>query len=393
MIEIIKRNKKFLDEIEINKEHKEKAKTVIWILNKRKLAIITWMPLVWKTKFIKYLINSCGVEDKTFYFNKGLDLLNKVNSLEKLNELFETYLEQNKQAKIIILQSVNKIPWIKEFIKILYKQNHKIVIVWNSIKIWWENNETEVFSKSIKDLNLYNYKITNLLKYWFLDGTLKIENEEVKKKFLSLSKDKILSDITNTYDIKNSFLFSYTISFLVVNNKAYSLRDIHKEMESLWTKISLITLIEYIDYSITEKLIRRLYKYDLKKEKEIRSKAKYYFSDTWIRNSASNYELDKESLKENLIYNELKKLWCKIYSGINGRFEFSFYAKCDKDLFIHISNEWNKNEIKKLAGKLAKIEKSWDKFLIVNDFKSLNMRNNKFRWVEILEIREFIKLI
>jgi predicted AAA+ superfamily ATPase len=44
-------------------------------------------------------------------------------------------------------------------------------------------------------------------------------------------------------------------------------------------KISLVTLIEYIDFLLNSKLIKRVYNYDFKKQKTIKTKAKYYFSD------------------------------------------------------------------------------------------------------------------
>jgi predicted AAA+ superfamily ATPase len=73
-------------------------------------------------------------------------------------------------------------------------------------------------------------------------------------------------------------LYIFTITFLSKNNYFYSLRELQKKLNEI-NKISLKTTIDYIDFSIQSKIIKRCYKYDIKNEKEITSKAKYYFND------------------------------------------------------------------------------------------------------------------
>jgi predicted AAA+ superfamily ATPase len=78
--------------------------------------------------------------------------------------------------------------------------------------------------------------------------------------------------------VKSIELYNYTLTFLSKNNFFLSLRDIHKNLDKI-NKISLKTTIDYIDFSIQSKIIKRCYKYDIKNKKEITSKAKYYFTD------------------------------------------------------------------------------------------------------------------
>jgi predicted AAA+ superfamily ATPase len=71
----------------------------------------------------------------------------------------------------------------------------------------------------------------------------------------------------------------FTITFIAKNSILFSLRDLHKQLDYI-NNISLKTTIDYIDFSIQAKIIKRCYKYDIKNNKEISSKAKYYFNDT-----------------------------------------------------------------------------------------------------------------
>jgi predicted AAA+ superfamily ATPase len=68
------------------------------------------------------------------------------------------------------------------------------------------------------------------------------------------------------------------LSFLSKNNIFLSLRELQKKLD-VNKSISLKTTMDYIDFSIQSKIIRKMYKYDLKLNKYISSRVKYYFTD------------------------------------------------------------------------------------------------------------------
>jgi predicted AAA+ superfamily ATPase len=73
-------------------------------------------------------------------------------------------------------------------------------------------------------------------------------------------------------------LLKYTITYLSLLNNQTTLRELHRKIKEN-KNISLITLMEYMDFLLNSKLIKRVYNYDFKKQKIIKTKAKYYFSD------------------------------------------------------------------------------------------------------------------
>jgi predicted AAA+ superfamily ATPase len=72
--------------------------------------------------------------------------------------------------------------------------------------------------------------------------------------------------------------------------------------------------MEYLKYSIKVKIIEQVSVFDFKKNKEIITKTKYYFTDTNFRNSLYDFELNISLLKENFLFTELKKSGYKINS-------------------------------------------------------------------------------
>lgn len=361
-------------------------KNTINTLNNDKLVIVSWMRKIWKVNFIKNLINKTKTNNNYFYFNKADDLENKIkNNLDVLN-LLNDYVQLYKIPKIIILQNISKIEWIKNFISYLYKNKYKVILLWNDIKISWIK---EIEIKNNIYLNEEN--INNKLLYWNINIINDIEDIRSKKNILKiLTNDIFLNSIFKDFSVKSIDLYIFTITFLAEYNSFNSLREIQKELNQI-NKISLKTVIDYIDFSIQAKIIKKCYKYDLKNSKIINSKIKYYFNDNWIRNSLANFNLKNKILIENLIFNILDFNNYDIYSGLNWKFEFSFYwEKADENIFIHISESKNKDELKKEINKLNKIKINWVKYLLVKDLKKLKIKKIKYDSVIILEINNFL---
>lgn len=382
-----RRNFFSMDLSKYNKTWSENVKKTLNILNNDKLVIVTWLKNTWKLNFIKEFINKTSSNNSYFYFNKFDDLENDIVDGKSLENLLNEYIKLYKIPKIIILQNISKIEWVKDFIAKIYKNNYKTILVWNNIKIWWIK-EVEILNNT----KITNENILDTLKYWWLNDINKINDLELKEKYLNLTTNDIfLNDIFMNFWVKNIYLYNHTMTYLALNNNFYSLRELQRSINDI-KNISLKTLIDYIDFSIQEKIIKRVYKYDIKNNKHIKTKAKYYFTDNWIRNSLTNYNLNKKILIENLIYNKLEYNNYAINSGLNWKFEFSFYAVRDTaKLYIHISKQTTKEELKKEVNKLLKIWEIWKKYLIVESAEKLGIKKLQYDSVEIIEINEFLE--
>lgn len=402
MKHLIEQNKSHLLWIKVFKNHDNIVKNIVDTLNIDKIIILSWMKNVWKINIIKEMLTRTKLIDNVFYFNKENDTKNEVLDSEKLNILYSVYVWLYNIPKIIILEDVSKIEWIKDFIPKFYKQKIKIVIIWNNLKIKWIK-EIEILPENISD----EREIDKELKYWLLNdinyfndinylNNLKYKNTiYLQERILTLLKnDIILKDIFISFWVKNFNLYNHTLSYLAKTNKFTSLRDLQKKL-NLFQNISIKTTIDYIDFSLQAKIIKRVYNYDIKTEKIISSQAKYYFTDLWIRNNLVNFEFNKTILLENYIFNELQRKWYKVHAWKSWNFEFTFIAekihhenneKINK-IYIHISKETEKDEIKRERKKLNKIPDDYKKYLIVENldnfkFKKYEVDNVKIIWVE-----------
>ena len=73
------------------------------------------------------------------------------------------------------------------------------------------------------------------------------------------------------------------------------------------TKLSHVTITQYLGYLQDAFLIEKSVRYDIKGKKYISTPSKYYFVDMGLRNARLNFRQNEEShIMENVIYNELR---------------------------------------------------------------------------------------
>lgn len=73
------------------------------------------------------------------------------------------------------------------------------------------------------------------------------------------------------------------------------------------TKLSHVTISQYLDYLQDAFLVEKSVRYDIKGKKYISTPSKYYFVDIGLRNARLNFRQTEENhIMENVIYNELR---------------------------------------------------------------------------------------
>jgi len=73
------------------------------------------------------------------------------------------------------------------------------------------------------------------------------------------------------------------------------------------TKLSHVTISQYLDYLQDAFLVEKSVRYDIKGKKYIYTPSKYYFVDMGLRNARLNFRQNEENhIMENIIYNELR---------------------------------------------------------------------------------------
>lgn len=418
MLNLITVFQKYLEKQPILYKNKNIEKNIEHNINNKQITIVTWVLASDRTSIINNIIKNSKYKNNYLYINKELDILNQIKDNKHLNNLLNIYIERFEKPSIIILENINQVKDSKKFIKYIYDKNYKIIFLWNDVKIW-EIKEIEVLLPTINKIQLIQnelFTFNEIMTYWTITDIIFIKNNYLKNKYLELLKNNIIyKEIIKTYSLKNHNLYNSTISFLSLYKDYISAREINKKI-SIFSKISLVTSNEYLDYSLSAKIIKKMPIFNIKKNKTIESRSKYYFTDIWIRNAINWYNTAKIALKENLLYNELYKNWYSILWWNNWKFDFSFY--CNKIikkqllwwkisieenniLYIHISTHTDKKEIKKEVKKLLKIDyipnnnskdttTNISKFILVDNIKNLKIKKLQYENLKIIEFEEFV---
>jgi len=382
--DIIEINKKYILNKKVTKNNKIYLEKIVNHINKEKIIIISWLKNIWKTEVISDFITKTKIWDKFFYFNKDLDTENIIKDNLLLENLFNVYVNLYKNTRYIILQNISQIDWIKDFISKLHKNDFKIIIIWNDIKI---PNITEIEIK-----NTISDNIENDLYYWNIWKSYYLSDTIFKKEYISLIIDNIfLSKIISLKLVKNIFLYNLILTKISKLTTFISLRELHREIEKN-DSIALKTFMDYIDFTIQEKIIYKIELYDFKKEKSILNKSKYYFIDNWIRNKLSNFNLDKSILIENLIFVKLNYNNFNIFAWINWSYEFTFFVKQKNNvIYINIIDNLEKEDLKKEINKLQKVPWKAKRYLVLNNIDKLNLKKYIYDEVELISVEELIK--
>ena len=334
-------------------------KNIVSHLNKKWIIIVSWIIWTHKLSLLKDMVVKTKMQENFFYFNSELDISHK-----DLDKIYNS-------EKIIILENIDWVNKAEDFIHSQFKNGNKIILIWNALHIKW-----------VAEIEILPHPQSLPLK----------EGSNNKN---SLVAHKIITkDIYIKQKLKNFSLLEHTIQVLAQNRKLISVREVHKILNSHWSKISQITLIEYINYIIDSKLIKKVLRYDMKTKNTSTGKAKYLFTDSSTRNAIVHNSLPSNIISENLVFQKLERKWYKIFTWKNWTFNFSFIAtnKKKENVIIHVSKHLEKKEVKKEAKKLLKIPWKYSKYLIVNSIKETWIRPSTYLPVKIMEIEEYLKI-
>lgn len=151
--------------------------------------------------------------------------------------------------------------------------------------------------------------------YGALPLILNMKTDEQKATYLTnLFAETYLKDIIAHNKIEKTQELEDLINILAsgTGSLTNSSRIAQTFVSVLHSKISINTVIKFLDYLKDSFLITELKRYDVKGRKYIGSLSKYYFEDVGLRNARLNFrQIEENHIMENIIYNELR------YRGFN----------------------------------------------------------------------------
>lgn len=358
---------------------------------------------VGKSYILKLLIQKLSKKisiNNFFYINKEDLTWDSVKTYQDLQIEFEKFLKQIDENKKIFVW-IDEIQEIKDWEKFITHlqtkyQNIEIFITWSNsdllswdlaTKLTWRYVEIEIFPLDLKEFSIFKQEkiskqlFLDYLKYGWLPGIFEVKyNDKAIFDYLKWVYNTIvLKDIVKYYNVKNIDFMDSLYKFIFSNiGNIFSAKTISDYLKSQKIKISVDSILLYLQYATKAFLINLVKSQDPKTKKYFEIYNKYYVQDLGLRNAivGVNFANDIWWLLENYVYLVLRKngydvkIWrLKIYDKETKKYkniEIDFIAEKDgKTKYIQVATSVldEKTRTRELKP-LQSLNDNWEKCIV-----------------------------
>lgn len=230
-------------------------------------------------------------------------------------------------------------------------------------------------------------------------------NEEKEDYLKRLFTRTYIKDIVERYNIQDKQPLEQLINIIAssVGSLANPLKLENAFLSMGKTKLSHVTIGQYLGYLQDAFLIEQSVRYDIKGKKYISTPSKYYFVDTGLRNARLNFRQNEENhVMENVIYNELRMRGFSVDVGVveikekqpggtwqRKQLEVDFVANKGsrryyiQSAFMLLDEEKQQQEERPLL----RVDDSFKKIIVVRDNILLRRNNNG---IVTMGLRQFL---
>jgi len=221
---------------------------------------------------------------------------------------------------------------------------------------------------------------------------LNLEEDEIVFDYLkNIYNSIILKDVVARHNIRNVNFLDRLVLFLADNTgSVLSVKNISDFLKSQKVRISVNTVMNYLDFLIHAFFVHKVSRYDIAGKKIFEINEKYYFEDLGLRHTIIGFrQNDMGKILENLIYTQLKFKGYDVYVGKQRDMEINFFAK-KQDKTIYIQAVYllkDKKTIDREFGNLLKLKDNFRKIVVSTD----EFAQGNVKGVEHLHIMTFLK--
>lgn len=328
-------------------------------------------------------------------------LLTQINENEKLNidlyflginfkrlkDLFESEYDNCEYNEIEVLPLS-----FREFLELKYEFN----------KINLDNASTEdkteivlqiLGSKTEFEIDKnrdYTKEFGKYVKYGSLPTLLEYNNEKnvLKNLVFGIYNTIFLQDIVKRNSIKNVLLLERIIKFTLLNlGDVTSSKNLCKYLKKDCKKTTPTTVLDYLKILEESKLFYSVPRYDIAKDKMLKTLPKYYIGDLGINNAIMGFNDEiEESILENLVFLELLHRDCEIMIGKYNNREISFLIKTPETRKYYQICKSIKDEktLKEKCESLELIKDNYEKIILTLD-KDVKMEWKGIKFINIID--------
>lgn len=249
------------------------------------------------------------------------------------------------------------------------------------------DSETEFEIDKNRD---YTIEFNEYVKYGSLPILFEYSNKRniLKNLVFGVYNTIFLQDIVKRNSIKNVLLLERIIKYTLLNlGNVTSSKNLCKYLKKDCKKTTPTTVLDYLKILEESKLFHSVHRYDIAKDKELKTLPKYYIGDIGINNAIMGFNENIENnILENLIFLELLHRDCQIRIGKYNNKEINFVVKTPETRkYYQICKTINdEKELSEKCKSLELIKDNYEKIVLTLD-KDVKMEWKGIKFMNIID--------
>lgn len=226
--------------------------------------------------------------------------------------------------------------------------------------------------KEVSDEKLF----MDYLKYGGFPQRFYLPDEESVETYLrDINEAVVMRDVVSRHSMKNPSVLGRVLSYVLDNvGNPFSARKVSGALTSAGMKISVPSVMNYLEWLKEAFIILPARRYDLIGKEILGTMEKYYAVDLGLRNIAKTSEkVDSSKLYENIVYLEMKSRGYEVEVGKWENREIDFICRKGKEkLYIQVAYLITEADEKREFGNLEAIRDNYPKYVISGDLMDLS---------------------
>ena len=219
---------------------------------------------------------------------------------------------------------------------------------------------------------------------------LQLEEDTVFDYLSNVFQAILFKDVVRRFKVRNVDFLERLVIFLAKHiGTLFSARNIVKFLKSQNIKVSVTTVLDYINFLKTAFLISKVPRTDIQGKKVFEVGEKYFFTDIGLRNSIAGFSpFELGQIIENIIHNHLILNGYTVKVGQSGEKEIDFIAsKSGEKVYIQVTMQLSGQQtIEREFGNLLEIKDNYPKFVVSLD----EYTGTSFEGIQHISLRKFL---
>lgn len=390
-------------------ERKKYLKEVEVYRDKQVIKVLVGARRVGKSTILKQLSNRILKENKKaniVFINKEFYEFKDIKNDEDLYSFVKSKLS-NKVKNYLFIDEVQEIENFEIALRQLFVEQHDIYCTGSNAKMLSGDLATHLSGRYI-EFNIYALNYVEFLQFHNLENTnkslqkyirygglpylinLDLNDELVYGYLKSIYNTIVLKDVVARYNIRDIDFLERLIEYLSDNLGSYvSSKKITDFLKSQGIKLSVNTVLNYLQFLANAFFIQKVQRYDILGKKRFEINDKYYFRDLGLKHSIIPYQInDIGKVFENLVYNKLVSDGFIVYVGKLKNLEIDFVAQ-KNGITIYFQVAYllpTEKVIEREFGNLLKLKDNYEKIVVSAD----ELIEGNYKGIKHFHILEFL---